>query len=869
MATMPPPRTLLFAAVTAALVVVHTLLPSGPLAAGVYTLGLALATGLVIAGVRRNRPRHARPWQLLAAGFAIATLSSVGVVVCLATDVSPTPMSIGFLAAWVVSMSGAWSMVRRRSSADLGAALDTAIVTTGAAVLMHVFVVQPTWDATVGGTGEQVVAVIYPLLGVAVVAVFSRLVFGGADRAPAFWLLAAGLVHFLVADLTQAIVTLQNLPVATGVDSIRLLGFLLIGAGPYHPSIDRLTDAVDPERARLSRPRLLTLWAASVATPLTLLVRAGFGHGPEPIVIATGSVVLFTLVVARMWGLLGTNMRLLRREHENRFRALVEHAEDVIALVDEHDLVTYVSTSVGTAFGYEPEAVLGHGGLPLDGPTGGRLRKALDELRAGDGGVRPVRLHGRVRHADGGWRQVEAVLVDRRSDPAIGRIVITIRDVTAQRELEQQLTHQAFHDALTGLPNRALFVDRARQALDVRRADATLCAVLFLDLDDFKTVNDSLGHDQGDALLQAIGERLAGVVRGEDTVARLGGDEFAILVPRAIDPRIVIALAERVLTAVSAPIVLAGRTLTPDASLGIAVSDGNSSVDELLRDADAAMYAAKRQGKGTFRLFDPGMHAHAMHRLQLRTDLFGALEREELFVVYHEIQDLDHDTVAGVEALLRWRHPTLGLVPPAEFVPIAEESGRIGDLGVFVLRRACREVQALRADGRPALFLTVNVSPLQLESPGFVDEVSAALADSGLPAASLVLELTERVLLEESEAVADALARLRATGVRLAIDDFGTGYCSLAYLTRLPFDIIKVDQSFVSMLGDVDADHRVTVGIVELIHSLAVPAVAEGIETEAQLQRLRGLGCRYGQGFLWGRPVPADELSLRAVSAPA
>ncbi|MEX2626225.1 MAG: sensor domain-containing diguanylate cyclase, partial [Ilumatobacteraceae bacterium] len=432
-----------------------------------------------------------------------------------------------------------------------------------------------------------------------------------AARSPGFWLVAAGLLHFLGADLADAMAILRDLPATTVGDSVRLLGFLLLGAAPFHPSIGGLTHDVDPERARLSRPRLLALWFASVTTPLTLLVRAGFGHGAEPIVVAAGSVVLFTLVVARMWGLLGTSTRLLRREHENRFRALVEHAEDVIALLDDQGQVTYVSTSVRRAFGYDPEHVIERGGLVLAPETAERMRRAVRGLTT-RGPQRPVRVEGRVLHADGGWRNTEAVLVDRRDDPAIGGIVITVRDVTAQWELEQQLTHQAFHDALTKLPNRALFVDRARQALDVRRDDGSASAVLFLDLDDFKTVNDSLGHEQGDALLQAVAGRLSEVVRGEDTVARLGGDEFAILVPRAADPRIVVGLAERVLSAVSAPLTLAGRRLSPNASVGIAVGDGQTSVDELLRDADAAMYVAKRQGKGTFRVFDPQMHAHAM-----------------------------------------------------------------------------------------------------------------------------------------------------------------------------------------------------------------------------------------------------------------
>ena len=393
--------------------------------------------------------------------------------------------------------------------------------------------------------------------------------------------------------------------------------------------------------------------------------------------------------------------------------------------------------------------------------------------------------------------------------------------------------------------------------------------MLFLDLDDFKTVNDSLGHDQGDALLRAVAQRLSGVVRAEDTVARLGGDEFAILVPRAAEPRVVIALAERVLAAVAQPIVLAGRTLTPDASVGIAVADGRTSVDELLRDADAAMYAAKREGKGRFRMFDPGMHAHAMHRLQLRTELFGALEREELFVVYHEIRDS-----SAVTSPASRRCCGGSTRPSAWSRPPSSCPSRRSRAASATSASSCCAAPATRSrrcgpPGTRRCSCRVNVSPLQLESPGFVDEVRAALADSGLPAAALVLELTERVLLEESDAVGDALARLRAAGIRLAIDDFGTGYCSFAYLTRLPFDVIKVDRSFVAMLGDQAADDRVTVGIMELIHSLAVPAVAEGIETPAQLERLRELGCRYGQGFLWGRPVPAGQLAIPTASATA
>ncbi|MBS3940848.1 MAG: diguanylate cyclase, partial [Actinobacteria bacterium] len=542
----------------ALLVLLHARIGPGVAAEVAYTAVTALALLAVTAGVRHHRPRVLGPWRLAGIGLAFAVVASVGWVVFLLLGLDTAPLGLLYLLAWVFCVVAAWSLTSLRNhGGGLGAALDVAIVTTGSGILLYVFVVQPTWDGATGSGLGRAIAVIYPLFGLALVAVLSRLLFGGAARVPAFWHLGTAVLMLLAADVMHAVGMMHGSEPSNGPGSLRLLGFVFLGATALHPTMTRLTDEVDADQFRLSRPRLLALWGASVAAPVTLLLRSGFSRGPELPVVALGSVALFTLVVARMWGLLGSHARLLRQEHESRFRALVEHAEDVIALVDENDLITYVSTSVRTAFGYEPEVVLGQGGLPLDAATGGRLRSALDELRTADG-VRPVRLHGRVMHADGGWREAEAVLVDRRRDPAIGRIVVTVRDVTAQRELEQQLTHQAFHDALTGLPNRALFVDRARQALDVRRADASMCAVLFLDLDDFKTVNDSLGHDQGDALLKTVGERLAAVVRGEDTVARLGGDEFAILVPRALEPRIVIALAERVLAAVSEPLVLAG-----------------------------------------------------------------------------------------------------------------------------------------------------------------------------------------------------------------------------------------------------------------------------------------------------------------------
>ena len=419
------------------------------------------------------------------------------------------------------------------------------------------------------------------------------------------------------------------------------------------------------------------------------------------------------------------------------------------------------------------------------------------------------------------------------------------------------MVHQALHDALTGLPNRALFLDRLQHALARASRAGTDVAVLFLDLDRFKTVNDSLGHAAGDQLLCTVSERIASCMRTADTAARLGGDEFAVLLEDLASTREAVGVAERIIAALDAPVLVAGREVLVSASIGIATGDGGS--EDLLRHADVAMYRAKATGKGRYAMFEQGMQAEVIERLELEADLQRAVDRGEIEVFYQPIMRLGSEELAGHEALVRWRHPTRGLMSPLSFVPVAEETGLIVPVGRFVLREACRQAAAWRAMVPGELTMHVNLSGRQLEDPALVGEVSSILRETGLPAGRLVLEITETVLMHDTEATIERLRSLRALGVRLAVDDFGTGYSSLRYLNRFPLDVLKMAKPFVDGLATQSEDPALARAIIDLGSNLGLQIVAEGIEGADQLVQLRRLGCPLGQGFLFSRPLPAAE----------
>jgi diguanylate cyclase (GGDEF)-like protein len=429
--------------------------------------------------------------------------------------------------------------------------------------------------------------------------------------------------------------------------------------------------------------------------------------------------------------------------------------------------------------------------------------------------------------------------------------------------LEQQLVHQALHDGLTGLANRALFVNRVQHALQRRdRAEKPL-ALLILDLDDFKDVNDGLGHRAGDEVLRVVADRLRGCLRAADTVARLGGDEFALLFDEIPEITQVTNLAQRLLTAVRAPIPVYGQHIEIHASVGLAWPDPDlaQGAEELLRNAEMAMYGAKRKGKDRLECFVPSMHSSVMQRLELNADLRRAIERGELTVYYQPIVELAGGRIVGVEALARWHHPRRGPINPAAFIALAEETGLIVPIGRFVLEQAC--AQAARWQRRfpeAPLTLNVNMSIHQLQSPGIVEEVAQVLAETGVEPSRLTLEITETALAEDGDVAAARLWALKKLGVQLAIDDFGTGYSSLSRLADFPIDSLKIPKTFVDGILHGPESSVVARAIIELAHNLGLAVVAEGIEDRQQWQELRRLGCRLGQGFHFGGPITADQV---------
>jgi diguanylate cyclase (GGDEF)-like protein len=468
------------------------------------------------------------------------------------------------------------------------------------------------------------------------------------------------------------------------------------------------------------------------------------------------------------------------------------------------------------------------------------------------------------------WRHLEAHVTDMRSDRWVRSVVLNARDVTERLQLEQELTRQAFHDGLTGLPNRALFRDRLDQAL-VRsiRSEENL-AVLLLDLDGFKQVNDGLGHDAGDHLLREIAGRLDQIGRPSDTVARLGGDEFAILLEGSGETQ-AIKFCERLLEAVSKPVSVSGRELSVGASIGIVIHPGGRGESaSLIRDADVAMYAAKESGRGTYQMFRFAMAREFGDRLGLEHELRLALQRDELTVHYQPEIDLTSNRVIGVEALLRWTSPTRGQVPPTRFIPIAESSGLIFPIGEFVLREACRQAAEWRRDGLLSddFVMWVNLSATQLSASGVSELVKGELDAAGLPAKMLGLEVTETAIVRgnSSKQASDELTELHDLGVLIAIDDFGTGFSSLGQLRHFPVDMLKVDRSFVQGVEHSAKDAAITANLVNLAHALGVSAIAEGIESDGQLQSLRDVGCDYAQGFLFAHPVPPAE-AARVIAA--
>ena len=471
----------------------------------------------------------------------------------------------------------------------------------------------------------------------------------------------------------------------------------------------------------------------------------------------------------------------------------------------------------------------------------------------------------RMLHKDGTWRWVLSrgtALRDADGRPL--RMAGSVEEVTSRKRVEEQLMQGALYDSLTGLPNRALLLDRARRALVRSRKSngANYVGVIQLDIDHFKLVNDSLGHEAGDELVVAVGQAVEECLNPRDTVARLGGDEFAILMEGYSDLNVFTRMTESVLSRIAQPMKLRGQELYVTVSAGIAISERpQDQAEDLLRDAEAAMYKAKGRGKGLHMLYNPGMHEYAIAHLEMESALRRAVEREEFRVFYQPIVDVATGRVAGFEGLVRWLHPEKGIVSPAVFIPLAEESGIIVEIGRMVLRDSCRQLARWRSAHPECddVWISVNLSVKQFAMPGIVDQVRSVLFETGLPGENLKLEITESVIMESTNDVSQKVMGLKDLGIRLSIDDFGTGYSSLSYLHQFPFDTLKIDRSFVMRLGDSPERNAIVRTIIQLAQNLGMETVAEGVETASQMGVLRSLGCRYLQGYLFAKPIPSEE----------
>jgi diguanylate cyclase (GGDEF)-like protein/PAS domain S-box-containing protein len=580
-----------------------------------------------------------------------------------------------------------------------------------------------------------------------------------------------------------------------------------------------------------------------------------------------------------------------RHASERRLLKLMEHAPDIVWLIDIEGNVQYSTPATKRLLGYSPAELMGASSFVLVDPADlDDMQQFFGRVLAAPPGT-PISCELRTRHKNGASLWTECVVTNLLDDPDVGAIVVNAHDITERKKITEQLAYQARHDSLTGLPKREIVLEQVNEMLERARGEHSDAAVLFIDFDGFKLVNDSFGHAAGDLVIREAARRLGDAVGTRGSVARFGGDEFIIVASDLAEVSQHLALADDVRSAIARPFVVKGVSIYLTASVGLATgsADSDCTADLLLRNADTAMYEAKRRKLAGAQLFDESLRHKAERHLETMNDLRTSLSGQQMVLHYQPVFDTATRLLVGVEALVRWNHPTRGLVPPLEFIHIAEETGFIVQLGEWVLNTACEQIAQWARQGLGRQQLSVNVSPRQLADRSVLRKLRAALARSGIDPAMLVLEITENLIMDDPEAAQRILDEVAALGVGIAIDDFGTGYSSFAYLARFPATIVKIDRVFVNLLGcqkgteQVDAgrargraDGRIlegernaalVAGMISMAHSLGLAVVAEGVETESHLAELRRLGCDFSQGFLLGRPMPAAELEALIVGS--
>ena len=544
-----------------------------------------------------------------------------------------------------------------------------------------------------------------------------------------------------------------------------------------------------------------------------------------------------------------------RKSESDRFRSLFQHATDAILVVDGNNKVRFATPSYASLLGYEDDDPRGRDGFALAHPQDVEGYRRLFELVCASPS-RTARYELRIKHRDDAYRWIALTVTNLLQDPTVAGLVVNARDVTDRKEAEQELAHQAFHDPLTGLANRALLIERLTQVLDAAERDGAGVGVLFIDLDRFKLVNDRLGHRAGDELLVAVAERLRHCVRPADTVARIGGDEFVIIAPGAQTVQEAVGVATRVATCLREPMTVNGSAALTSASIGIVIAGHSDDPDRVLANADLAMYEAKGAGRGRYEIYDETLRTRMHEILDLEEHLRAGIDRREFVTYFQPVVDLAEQEVRGFEALVRWQHPERGLLAPDQFIPFAEETGLITGIGQIVLLDATRTLVEHNRRHHTQLDVAVNVSPRQLDEPGFITKVTSTIESTGIDPENLIVEITESAVINNIDDTAKVLRQLKDLGIRIAMDDFGTGFSSLSYLSTLPVDIVKIDRSFVSTLTENPANAKIVAAICSLGQAMGLHVIAEGVETRAQHHHLRELGCHSAQGYLYGRPRP-------------
>jgi len=846
--------------------------------AGTVLITAAAGLACLLRGARR-RGRMGAAWvglglSALSYGFGEACSTWIETVQGRAVPFPSLP-DVGYLSAAPLAVAGLLMIpVARQSLANrVRGIVDGLMISSSLLLISWIFVLGPLFAGGADTTLGRQVLLGYALsdivLVTTVLAMLALLRRGGQGATP-LGLIGAALLLIGMADTGHLYATLHDGSGPSRLPDVAWFGgftLLLLAARRREADSDEPAFADDTTE---QRPFVMLVPYATVLAALACSVVSYAISGHAGPFVGWCRTALILLIIARQLLTLLENRDLTRhlesrvaertselQASELRFRALVQQSSESVAVIDTDLVVRYQSESVERIFGWPAQSLIG---VDLSADTGRSgapaIAAAVESIRDQPYGVTVIEVP--VRHLDGRVRLAEITMTNLLGDPSVNGFVLNTRDIQDANELQAQLMHEAYHDGLTGLASRALFRERVLQALG-RCADV---AVLFLDLDGFKEVNDSLGHGAGDALLIRVADRLRAAVRESDTVARFGGDEFGVVI-ESVESSTARADAEavagRIAAALEEPFLVDGRELHVAVSIGLACGADAADVDQLFRNADLAMYRAKSSGGAGLAAYDPQMLAGLVQRLELEADLRRALARDELTLHYQPTVDLATGEIAGFEALVRWRHPTRGMISPLDFIGIAESTGLIVPLGRWVLAEACRQAVAWGAGKTRRLKMAVNVSVRQFEHGDLSALVAEVLAETGMPVDQLCLEMTESVLLTDTDENLTQLQRLKALGVTLAMDDFGTGYSSLGYLRRYPMDILKIDRSFVDRLGGDREDEALVRTIVGLGKSLGMATVAEGIEEEVQLAALRELHCDYGQGYLLSRPLPADE----------